>query len=213
VAEEQTAGQGRRGRSWHSEPEAGLYCSVILRPQMPTAKLPHVTLALGLATAEAVRDATGVECDLRWPNDLLIGRRKVAGILTQLEEGAAVNAGIGVNVNHERFPDALAGVATSLRIASGRPHPREGLLIALLRAVDRNVDALERSNREIRERYARASSYVQGKHVAIELEGRELRGVTEGLTEEGFLLLRAEDGRTVEILAGGVRPLEPATLE
>src|SRR5579863_5985369 len=92
-AEEQTAGHGRHGRSWYSEPGAGLYVSIILRHQYPPATLPVVTLALGLAVQEAILKTTGIACDLRWPNDLLIGSKKCAGILTQLE-GSAIIAGI-----------------------------------------------------------------------------------------------------------------------
>lgn len=102
-AEEQTAGQGRHGRSWHSEPGSGLYVSIILRRQFTPTTLPVVTLALGLAVTEAILKATDLACDLRWPNDVLIQSKKCAGILTRLE-GSAIIAGIGMNVNHSRFP-------------------------------------------------------------------------------------------------------------
>src|ERR1700694_4008507 len=116
VADEQTAGIGRHGHSWHSEPRSGLYVSIILRmPQAP----PLLTLALGLATQDAIRNSTGLVADLRWPNDLLIAEKKVAGILVQMSEHAVI-AGIGINVNHRTFPQEIASVATSLRQQSGR---------------------------------------------------------------------------------------------
>src|ERR1700733_5025908 len=117
-AEEQTAGQGRYGRVWHSEPGSGLYVSIVLRHQFPPDTLPLVTLALGLAVSDAILKAADLACDLRWPNDVLLRSRKCAGILAQLE-GPAIIAGIGINVNHAAFPDELAAIATSLRIASG----------------------------------------------------------------------------------------------
>src|SRR5437867_2600704 len=93
VADEQTAGQGRHGHSWHSEPYAGIYCSIVLEPA------PVLTLALGLAAAEAIAVTTGIACDLRWPNDLMLDGKKVAGVLVQLVDDKAI-AGIGINVNH-----------------------------------------------------------------------------------------------------------------
>ena len=121
LAEEQTAGQGRHGHSWHSAAGDGIYCSLVL-PQTPL-----LTLALGLATHTAIFEASGMVCDLRWPNDLLLGGRKVAGILVQAAGKNAI-AGIGINVNHTAFPDEVASLATSIRRAAGRPIYREDIL-------------------------------------------------------------------------------------
>lgn len=205
-ADEQTAGQGRHGRSWHSEPDAGLYVSIVLRREFAPDALPVVTLALGLAVREAIHKATDVACDLRWPNDILIGSCKCAGILTVLESSAII-AGIGINVNHSSFPEELTGIATSLRQASGRAHSRERLLMELLPAVDAYCDLLASAGRAaVIDAFARASSYVSGRRVCVEQEGGELRGTTGGLTDSGFLILRADDGRESVIVAGGVRP-------
>src|SRR6266481_2261804 len=108
TADEQTAGQGRHGHAWHSERLSGLYCSFVLLPT------PLLTLALGLAAQEAIAFATGIACDLRWPNDLMLGNRKIGGILVQLVDGKAIG-GIGINVNHSILPPDLAAEATSLR--------------------------------------------------------------------------------------------------
>jgi BirA family transcriptional regulator, biotin operon repressor / biotin---[acetyl-CoA-carboxylase] ligase len=205
-ADQQTAGQGRHGRSWHSEPDAGLYVSVLVRREFPAEALPVVTLALGLATREAIQKATDLACDLRWPNDVLIGSKKCAGILTVLESSAII-AGIGINVNHSSFPAELSGIATSLRLASGRTHPRERLLIELLPSVDAYCDLLASEGRAaVIDAFAGASSYVSGRRVCVEQDGGELRGTTAGLTDSGFLILRADDGRDSVIVAGGVRP-------
>jgi BirA family transcriptional regulator, biotin operon repressor / biotin---[acetyl-CoA-carboxylase] ligase len=204
-AEEQTAGQGRHGRSWHSERGSGLYVSIILRYQFPPATLPVVTLALGLATADAILKETDLSCDLRWPNDVLIHSKKCAGILTQLE-GSAIIAGIGVNVNHSWFPTELSGIATSVCIASGRTHSRERLLAALLASVDHHCELLEKEGREpILVMFSQASSYVSGRRVCVDQDSSELRGTTAGLNDSGFLILRGDDGNDRLIVAGGVR--------
>jgi BirA family transcriptional regulator, biotin operon repressor / biotin---[acetyl-CoA-carboxylase] ligase len=205
-ADEQTAGQGRYGRVWHSEPGAGLYVSIVLRNRFPADALPVVTLALGLATSDAILKATDVACDLRWPNDVLIQSRKCAGILTQLE-GSAIIAGIGINVNHAGFPAELSGIATSLRIASGRVHFRERLLVELVSSVTNFCSLLEREGREpVLEMFSRASSFVYGRRVYVDQGDAMLHGTTAGLNSSGFLMLRGDDGKQNVIIAGGVRP-------
>jgi BirA family biotin operon repressor/biotin-[acetyl-CoA-carboxylase] ligase len=136
VAERQTAGQGRQGRSWYSEAETGLYVSIVLRPDLALGALPTLTLALGLAVQEAIAASTGVRCALKWPNDVLAAGKKCAGILCTAA-GSAVIAGVGVNVNHDSFPPELADSAASLKMVSGRPHSREDLLVELAASVDR----------------------------------------------------------------------------
>lgn len=205
VATEQTSGQGRLGRTWHSESEAGLYLTEILRPKLCPDSLPLVTLALGLATAEAITQVAGMACDLRWPNDVLIGTRKCAGILAQLQEDVLL-AGIGINVNHTMFPPEIEPVATSLRLATGREHSRERLLDVLLGSIDTHLETLFRDGKEpILRAFTAASSYVYGRRVVID-GGKELRGTTDGLDPQGFLILRQDDGTRKLILAGGVRP-------
>jgi BirA family biotin operon repressor/biotin-[acetyl-CoA-carboxylase] ligase len=205
-AEEQTAGQGRYGRRWHSEASDGLYVSMVLRYPFPPGAQPLVTLALGLAAADAILKATDLACDLRWPNDVLVQSRKCAGILTQLE-GSAIIAGIGINVNHSEFPDELSAIATSLRMASGRVQSRERLLVELVSSVDSFCTLLEKQGKEpILEMFSRASSFVHGRRVSVEQGDSMLSGTTAGLNESGFLLLRDDAGKQNVIIAGGVRP-------
>jgi BirA family biotin operon repressor/biotin-[acetyl-CoA-carboxylase] ligase len=207
VAEEQTAGQGRHGHTWHSEPGAGLYVSVVLRPPLATNALPVITLALGLATAETITRATELSPDLRWPNDVMLGDKKTAGILVQLVDSVVI-AGIGVNVNHPSFPPEIVDEATSLRLATGRVQSREDLLVALLPTIDSFCRMLVEGGRQtILDLFSRHSSYARGKRVRVDQPGGVITGTTAGLDPAGFLKLRADDGSESLILAGGVRPV------
>jgi BirA family biotin operon repressor/biotin-[acetyl-CoA-carboxylase] ligase len=191
IADEQTEGQGRYGRSWHSAPGLGLYCTVVLPPQ------PLLTLALGLATAEAI----GVACDLRWPNDVLLGGKKVAGILVQLVDNQAI-AGIGVNLNHTNFPPDLAPLATSLRLHTGREFDATDLLIPLLHSID---SFLAYTPETILQLFTRASSYAVGRRVVVHQPDGVIEGTTAGLDSSGFLMVRQDNGTVTLIVAGGVR--------
>lgn len=208
VAEQQTAGRGRLGRRWHSEREAGLYVTLVLRPGLPPEDAPVLTLALGLAAAEAIARSADLACDLRWPNDVLIHGKKCAGILVEAA-GAAFLAGIGINVNHTQFPEELQDVATSLYLASGRPHSREDLLIALVRAAGSFTRMLAEGGREpVLRMFERACSVARNRRVRVEAADGAVEGITDGLDATGFLWIRREDGRRCLMRAGGVRPLE-----
>jgi BirA family biotin operon repressor/biotin-[acetyl-CoA-carboxylase] ligase len=210
IAGEQTTGQGRHGRQWQSEAGSGVYLTLVLRPLFPPAAFPVLTLAVGLAACEAIEEVTGLACDLRWPNDLLLSGKKCGGILLNLEAGAVV-AGIGINVGHTAFPPELAEVATSLRLVSGREHPRESLLAALFEAVDRYCDLVTSQGVEpVLRLFTARSSYAMGRRVVVDQPGEQIEGVTAGLDENGFLRVRKDNGVVVMVLAGGVRPLEGA---
>jgi BirA family transcriptional regulator, biotin operon repressor / biotin---[acetyl-CoA-carboxylase] ligase len=190
VAEEQTAGMGRHGRKWLSEPGAGLYVSVILAAK----PVPVIMLSLGLAARRAIGCG-----DIRWPNDVLINGKKCAGVLAQLEADTII-AGIGINVAQTEFPDDLETPATSL-LLEGVTVSREDLLVALVEFVDRYTRL---SSDEILREFTNASTYVSGKRVRVETG---LQGVTCGLDPAGFLRVREDNGTETTILAGGVRPL------
>jgi BirA family biotin operon repressor/biotin-[acetyl-CoA-carboxylase] ligase len=203
-ADEQTAGVGRQGRSWHSKKGEGLYVSMVLRLPVEARALPLIMLALGLAAQEAIVQTASLAPDLRWPNDVLIRGRKCAGILAQLE-GDAIIAGIGINVSQTSFPPGLATPATSL-LGEGARVSREELLGALAGAVDRLCAALlEKGPHAILRRFEASSSYARGRRVRVEQEGGEIVGVTRGLDESGFLLVEQNDGKLTKVLAGGVR--------
>jgi BirA family biotin operon repressor/biotin-[acetyl-CoA-carboxylase] ligase len=195
LAGEQTAGQGRHGHTWHSEAGAGIYCSLVLEPT------PLLTLALGLATAEAIANVTGLACDLRWPNDVMLAEKKVAGILVQLADSKAI-AGIGINVNHTAFPAELASQSTSLRMHLSGPVAREPLIIELLRSVEALVSQPPET---ILRLFTHASTYAAGRRVVVQQPDGLIEGVTAGLDPCGFLIVRKNDGTDTLIVAGGVR--------
>ena len=191
LADRQTAGQGRHGRRWHSEPASGIYCSIVLKPA------PALTLALGLATADAIKRATGIVCDLRWPNDVMLAGKKVAGILVR-----NAIAGIGINVNQSSFPPELAPEATSLCLHTGAPVSLTDIILALLPAIDAFVE-LDKDT--ILRRFARASTYAAGRRVTVAQPDGIIEGTTAGLDRAGFLIVRKDDGTDTLIVAGGVR--------
>jgi biotin-[acetyl-CoA-carboxylase] ligase BirA-like protein len=162
--------------------------------------------AHALGVADALQLFAGLAVDLRWPNDVLVGDRKLAGILAQFQEGALL-AGVGLNVNQREFPPELAPLATSLLLETGREQDPEFLLRALVRSIESHVNILETAGAEpILRLFESASSYASGRRVRVELPGGEINGVTAGLSAEGFLRVRREDGSLVTVTAGGVRP-------
>ncbi len=218
-ADEQTSGRGRGVHAWTSPPGSGLYVSILLRPRITPADILWLSLAAGLAVHNAIQSVTSLQPDLRWPNDLLFGPRKFCGILTELNaEVTRVRhavIGIGINVHQQQFPQELRLIATSLFIETSRNWPRQDLLLALLRSLDRELIALtgpdadvQSAAQSIRTRLEQRSSWIRDKRVRVD-EGDGFTGITEGLDARGFLQVRTPAGlRTV--LSGGVREAGPA---
>ena len=168
LAEEQTAGRGRAGRKWISEKSAGIHCSILLRPQIPPAHAPLLTLVAGLAARDAAAEELDVLPDIRWPNDLLVEGRKFCGILTEMhaepDRMHYAVVGIGINVNQTKMPAELADFATSLRMETGEVHSRLELLIRLLRHLDRYYNEFMAGGAEpILRRFAEVSSLFSGE--------------------------------------------------
>lgn len=211
-ADEQTAGRGRLGREWLSRPGDGLYFSLLLRPPVSPARALTLTLACGLGVARGLGRTSGVKCDLRWPNDVMIADKKLAGILVESAAEEArlkhVVVGVGLNVNHAELPPDLEEIATSLRIETGCEWARDLVLQSVLEELDRYYSLfLDRGAPAVVEAFTRASSYVKGKEVRIEGAGPQVEGVTAGLSADGMLLLRTADGTISPVVAGSVRPL------
>jgi BirA family transcriptional regulator, biotin operon repressor / biotin---[acetyl-CoA-carboxylase] ligase len=213
LAEEQIAGKGRGGNEWHSARSAGIYCSVILRPQLPPSDALVLSLAAGLAVQSAIHSIDSrLHPDLKWPNDLLLDGKKFCGILTEMNAEATrvrhIVIGVGINVNQRKFPDDVRDTATSLLLASGTEWSRVELAAALLKSLDReyrDLVAKPEARESILRRFSEASSFVRGRKVRIEENGG-FEGITEGLDARGFLLVRSGD-RVRTVLSGTVRAL------
>ena len=217
VADEQTAGRGRGGHRWHSAAGDGLYVSALVKPQVPLSQAPWLALATGLAVQAAVAEVAGLAMDLRWPNDLMFGVRKAGGILvesvSEAQPGAGAGlryavVGIGLNLGQAEFPEELRELATSLLLESGRLYTREEMLAAILQRLEaelRLLDGAEKEGSGLLERFAAASSWVNGKHVRVDEQGG-YTGWTCGLDGRGFLKIRDAEGSVRTVLSGGVRP-------
>lgn len=209
VADRQTAGRGRRGRAWHS-PEGGLYLSYIVRDLEAIARPSLLTLAAGLAAARAIADATGLEPDLKWPNDVLTpGRpRKLAGILAEASSvGSRVDViviGIGINVSMASAPPELRDIAASLEGELGREVSRQALQDALIGRLDAEVARLRAGGgAEMRVEWSARSPGSRGARVSWREPDGERSGVTEGIDADGALLVRSADG-SHRLVAGEV---------
>ncbi|MBV8206313.1 MAG: biotin--[acetyl-CoA-carboxylase] ligase [Acidobacteria bacterium] len=213
IAEQQTAGRGRGGHTWESPASEGIYCSAVLRPRVGASELLSLTLVGGLAVRDGIRSAAHAQCDLRWPNDVLLNQRKVCGVLAEAAPDAGgghyVVLGIGVNVNQGGFPGALSGEATSLYRETGSVWPRAELLAEILLSLDRRYLAFRAGAgaADICREFETASSYARGRHVRVDEQGG-YEGVTEGLDPQGFLLVRTSAGLR-RVLSGGVRAIAP----
>jgi BirA family biotin operon repressor/biotin-[acetyl-CoA-carboxylase] ligase len=199
AAHEQTAGRGRRGASWVSPPDAGIYCSFIARPSVNA--LPLLTLAAGVGVREGIAAATGLRADLKWPNDLLVGSRKVAGILA---EGHAIGTpeqavviGVGVNVHPAAYPPEISARTTSLEGELGRPIDRDALLAAILDGLQHRLATLDQDRGDILRAWRAASPSASG--IRVEWDGRS--GTTAGVDDSGALLVNTAAG-VERIIAG-----------
>lgn len=211
-ADEQTAGRGRGDHRWHSAAGDGLYVSVLLRPQVPPERMALLPLVAGLAAAHAAGAVAGVAVDLRWPNDLLIGSRKVGGILVEakIESETPPHAvvGIGVNVHQRAFAPDLATPATSLDLEAGARVSRQALLTALLKSLEREAAGLANGDAAgaVPARVEKASTWARGRRVQVH-GPQECTGVTAGLDENGFLRVTTSAG-LVTVRTGGIRAAE-----
>ena len=209
-ADEQTDGRGRRGRTWIAPPGSSLLLSILLRPAwlLPVDGF-FLTILGAVASAEAVEQSTGLAAELKWPNDLELGGRKVGGILAETEVGGAelkwTVVGIGINVNWDpsEIPQ-IAARATSLSRTAGREHPRAPLLRALLQRLDYWYLGLREGSRDgIFDAWRRRLTTL-GQEVSVEQAGTMIHGVAKDVTAQGALLVRDHAGTTHELTAGEV---------
>jgi BirA family biotin operon repressor/biotin-[acetyl-CoA-carboxylase] ligase len=213
LAEEQTAGRGRAGRSWHSERASGIYVTLLLRPKISPVQAPLLTMMAGLSAHAAIQAQTGLQPDVKWPNDLMLNGKKVGGILTEMHAEPSlvrfVIVGIGINVNQEQFASELSNIATSLRAETGKAQSRLELLARLLREFETDYNRfLREGSRSITERFAQVSSYARGKKVRVSNGSESYAGVTAGLLPEGLLQVQRDDGALVTVFAGDVAEIK-----
>ena len=207
LADEQTAGRGRLQRAWSSPKGAGLYFSILLRPRIPVDHWPLITFMAALAVGDALQAATGLRTDIKWPNDLLSGERKICGILSEAIEtpaGRAVVVGIGINLTPSAFPEA-----TSVSEATGVKPDREAILAALLSALTRWYSLLG-EREKIVAAWSSRSSYATGKVVQVKNGDETWQGTTCGVEPDGALRLRTINGEIKLIRAGDVHSLRSA---
>lgn len=209
LAEEQTAGRGRSGRSWHSEKTSGIYVTILLRPRISPLLAPLLPMVAGLAVRDAVFEETELAPDLRWPNDVLMAGKKFSGILTEMhaepDRVRFVIIGIGIDVNHAAMPSDLSKIATSLRMVTGKTYSRLQLLVRLLRHLETYYNQfLAEGPAPIVARFNDVSSWARGKRVRISMANDVFTGTTEGLEPNGLLRVRRDDGRLEIIMSGDV---------
>ncbi|HKO17691.1 MAG TPA: biotin--[acetyl-CoA-carboxylase] ligase [Acidobacteriaceae bacterium] len=230
IADEQTAGRGRGSHAWHSAKGDGLYMSALVSPAMPMQSVLQLSLRVAIAVQSAIASTAGFrirdEIDIRWPNDLLLHGRKCGGILIDTAARSASASepamlrhaviGIGINVNHRKFPPSLDAVATSLRRElplPAAPFRREPLAAAILLALSAEVGALASSGKQAPAGDpARYSSWIEGKRVRIEPRSGDTAvaysGTTAGLDAQGFLRVLDDSGQLRTVLSGGLRELD-----
>ena len=213
LAEEQSAGRGRAGRSWHSERATGIYATLLLRPKISPVHAPLLTMMAGLSAHAAIFARTGLEVDLKWPNDLILNRRKLGGFLTEMYSDTTLVrflvVGIGINVNQEKFPGELSAIATSLLAETGTNQSRLELLARLLREFENDYNRFLREGApSVTMRFTKASSYAVGKRVRVTNGADNFTGITAGVGPEGLLQVEGEDGKVVTVIAGDVTEIK-----
>jgi BirA family transcriptional regulator, biotin operon repressor / biotin---[acetyl-CoA-carboxylase] ligase len=198
VADHQTSGRGRRGREWVAPPGASLLVSVLLRPSLAPEQHQLVAMACGVAIVDAVERVAGFAPALKWPNDVVVDDRKLAGILAEADGGAVV-VGIGVNVNWDEFPPELVDTATACNLEAGHPVDRRALLASFLRAFDTRYANLG----VVRSEYDRRLATL-GRRVRVERPDGDLEGRAVGVGASGELLVESGTGDRVAVHVGDV---------
>ena len=217
LAETQTGGRGRRERSWTSPARLGIYASLILRPGVDACRAPLFTFMAAISVSEALREASGVEARIKWPNDVLVGRRKIGGILGETRGGEPrvkeIVLGMGINVNQSPgdFPVGLRDRATSVWIETGRNPGRPEILAALLGGFERRYgQVLRHGGADLLREWETLSALPSGSRVVVNGPGGRVEGAVAGVDEEGALLLRERGGGLLRVPFGEiVEPIWP----
>jgi BirA family biotin operon repressor/biotin-[acetyl-CoA-carboxylase] ligase len=209
-AEAQTKGRGRLGRKWMSPTHKGLWFSILLRPDLRPQETTQLTAASATALRRAIKIVTGLSAEIKWPNDLLVGGKKVVGILTEMsaevDRVRHVILGIGVDVNQDvaEFPPELRKIATSLKIEAGQEISRAELAVEILRELDCDYTRMAGGKfSDVADEWEAGCATI-GKNVSVQMGARQVRGRAEALDDDGALLVRTEHGRLERIIGGDV---------
>ncbi|SRR2546426_5642982 len=207
IADEQTAGRGRAGRVWTSEKGKNLTFSIILNPKVPPASIGVISLYAALGVAEAIRDITGMPAECKWPNDVLMGGRKLCGILSDasIEGGTltSVVVGIGLNVNQTDFPPEIRPAPTSLRLAAGKWFDRVSVLSSVLERLESRYADLQSQRFDVIIKAWENMAPMMGSEIKIATHDGGLAGVARGIAEDGGLIVRT-NGTDRKVLAGDI---------
>lgn len=200
VAEEQVEGRGRMGKVWYSPPQTGIWMSLILRPPIPLVDASHLTLLASVGIREAIQKETGLNIQIKWPNDLLVNNKKVCGILTELRgehdqiHYVIIGIGMNVNVNETEFPAELRDIGTSLAIETGRFIHRASLLATILKELEQTYFIyLQEGFPTIREKWVQGAGML-GEIITARTAQGSITGVAERINEQGALLVRTSSG-------------------
>ncbi|MCP4680775.1 MAG: biotin--[acetyl-CoA-carboxylase] ligase [Desulfobacterales bacterium] len=214
IAEQQTEGRGRRGRVWFSPPGKGIYISLILRPEMPPSEAPTMTLMTAIAVAEALISLVKLEVSIKWPNDILVRGKKIAGILTEIStemdsiDFIIVGLGMNVNIPFESFPKEINDIVTSILIETGKHFSRIELIRAYLHFHEKYYKIFQKSGYEpIIERWKGLSDMI-GQHLMVNVLGKEYSGEVIDMDNDGALILKDNQGGLHRIFSGDVTILQ-----
>lgn len=206
VSEEQTLGKGRIGKSWDSQKGVGLWFSILLKPDLAPCNIQNITLVAGLAVCKAVRSLTGCNAQIKWPNDVIIGKKKICGILTEMNaEADKINfavVGIGINVNNEQFPIDISEKATSLYLETGSKVSRIKLLQSVLYNLENEFDEYMLTPDYVNWEEYQSLCATIGRNVKIFINNKEVTGTATGVHSTGGLLVELENGKSVLITSG-----------
>ena len=209
VADKQTAGRGRLGRSWESPAADNIYMTLRLEPEMEPDRAPMLTLVMALSVAEALNHVTGLEVNIKWPNDIVVNKKKICGILTEMSVNmtgiAYVVIGVGVNVNTKDFPEEIRGTAASLYTESGRCFERSEVIAEILKQFEVNYETFMKKT-SLADLMSSYNTLLinRNKEVRVLEPGNEYNGYALGINEAGELLVKKEDGSVVQVFAGEV---------
>ena len=209
IAERQSAGKGRLGREWFS-PAGGIWLSIILYPQLPPSYIPRITLMTAVAVVKAIKMCTQIESQIKWPNDILINKKKVCGILTEMSaeldiiNWIVVGIGINVNIDHREFPEDIHENTISLKEVLGKVVLRVKLVQIFLQEFEKYYESLKRREFSSILKEWKLYSHTLGRKIRVDMGKRIVTGEAVNINEEGALILKKEDGELIKIISGTI---------